>query len=757
MNAAIFPWILLLVALRCGAEPHDVVLRTDDLRLTVRASGVLKSLTAKSTGTELAAAEPLPIACVYRGGQMGVGSQEAYVEHQIPPYRGGQRFPATAVSLTGNRLSVQFAEAKVAATYRVTTNAHYLAFELLSLDGPPIDRIDLLQLRVKRLPFLGPWIDVAYDDEFGLCLCAGNIQTDAAMDPGPQNVDMRAVATREVALTGAAAVLFGCPQPKRRFLDWMEIVERDFHLPPGARNRRSPAVKFSYLWGSPTPGNVDEYIQVAKRAGFRMLLFSYAAFARGAGHFQFNSQYPRGIADLKDVTDRIRAAGLKAGLHLHYSKADRTDPYVTPVPDDRLHKVRRFTLAEPVDDQATVLRVRENPEGSTRDPDRRLLQAGQELIAYRDYTTQPPYEFLGCQRGALNTVARGRQAGAPVGLLDVDDWVRFIRFDQDTDIQDEVARRIAEIANATGPYDLVYFDGAEDVHDPFWFNVARAQERVYRLLQPTPPVCEAAMVSHFSWHMIAGGNAYDLNGQHLKSFCREISCRSAPVRALDFTRINFGWVFQFYPNLGPDDLEYILSRGAAWDCPFSLRLALPEIAANPRADDCLDVIKTWEDARIAGRLSPRQHDMLRTLDPAEYRYVKVWDAVFGKEWIDRWSQTDFKDQQHHLFVNQRGEYELVPIREAPGAADGRIKCFLFQRPREIQATYLLLWAKRGELDLTLPVRPERVSLMRPFGSPLPTEAGSAGCHVRIGPRCYVRLDGVEPGAAAEMIQAARAP
>jgi hypothetical protein len=604
---------------------------------------------------------------------------------------------------------------------------------------------------------LGPWINVAYDDAFGVCLCAGNAQTDAAMRTGTtgagegSEVELCATATREVALAGATAVLFGCPQPKERFLDWMEVVERDFHMPAGARNRRASVVKDSYLWCSPTPSDIDQYIKVAKQAGFRMLLFSYAAFAQGAGHFQFNAKYPRGLADLKDVTDRIRAAGLKVGLHLHYSKADRTDPYVTPVPDERLHKVRRFTLAAPVDENASVLCVQENPEGSTRVQDRRLLQVGKELIAYRDFTTEAPYHFLGCQRGHLKTMACGHPAGDAMGLLDVDDWVRFIRFDQDTDIQDEAARRIAEIANSTGPYDLVYFDGAEDVHDPFWFNVARAQERVYRLLQPPPPVCEAAMVGHYSWHMVTGGNAYDLEGKHLKNFCREVSCRSAPVRALEFTRINFGWVFQFYPDLGPDVLEYVLSRGAAWDCPIALRLDLSEIAANPRAQDNLEVIKTWENARLGGKLTDSQRAALKTLDPAEYRYVKVWDAIFAKEWIDRWGKPEFHDQEHHLFVNSRGEHELVPLREVPGVAGGRLKSFLFQRSEEPNCTYVLLWARHGEVSLSLPVSPERVQWMRPFGSKLPLAPGNS-TELRISNRCYLRLEGMGPDAAAALVR-----
>jgi len=738
------------------ASVVQVVLQTHDLRLEIGANGLLKSLLAKTSGAEYAwTSAPLPIASVYRGGQMAVGSQENYAEFESPEYRGGQCFPASAVSLVGDRLTIRFAQANITATYQVTTKPHYLALALLSLAGAPIDRIDLVQLRLKRLPFLGPWIDVAYDGQFGICLCAGNIKTNAGMTQNPEHVEMRAIATRDVALEGATAVLFGCPNPRERFLDTMEIVERDFQMPAGAKNRRSPVQDYSYLWCSLTPGDVDRYIEVAQRAGFRMILFSYTGFTQGAGHFRFNAQFPRGMDDLKEVTDRIRTAGLKVGLHLHYSKADRTDPYVTPIPDDRLHKVRTFTLSAALDDKTDTVPVRENPAGCTRDNERRILKIGKELIAYRDYTTQPPYQFTGCERGHLKTAPSAHPESEPLGLLDVDDWTKFIRFDQDTDIQDEAARRIAEIVNATGPYDLVYFDGAEDVHDPFWYHVASAQYRVYRLLDPEPPVCEAAMSGHFSWHMMSRGNAYDVVGEHIKSFCREISCRAAPIRAMDFTRIEFGWIAGFYRDMGPDVLEYVLSRGAAWDCPFSLRLTLADVAAHPRAEDCFDVIKTWEDARIGGKLTDAQRTMLRTLDPREYHYVKVWHAVFAPRWVDAWSTGQFNDQEHHLFVNEQGQYELVPIHEVPAVAGGRVKAFLFQRPDRPDDTYIILWANQGEMNLTLPVPPERLTVMRPFGTPLPFGKEKDGVVVAVGSRCYLRLAGIGTEQALQILHAAK--
>ncbi len=749
--------VAVLLAL-AGSVAGQVVLQTQDLRLEIGADGLVKSLKGKSSGVEYAwTVAPMPVASVYREGQMAVGAQETYGEFEVPAYRRGQCLPASAASLAGDRLTIRFAGAEVTATYQVTTAPHYLAFKLLSLSADSIiDRIDLLQLRLQRLPFLGPWIDVAYDDQFGICLCAGNIRTNAGMSRQAEYVEMRALATRDVALEGATAVLFGCSNPKQRFLDVMEVVERDFGMPAGARNRRAPMQDYSYLWCYPTPDNVDQYIALAKRAGFRMILFSYTSITQGAGHFLFNQQFPNGTDDLKRLTDRIRSAGLAVGIHIHYSKADRTDSYVTPVPDERLHKVRTFLLSAAIDEKADTLTIYENPAGCTRDKDRRILQIGRELIAYRDYTTQPPYQFTGCERGHLKTTAAAHSAGEPAGLLDVDDWVKFIRFDQATDIQDEAARRLAEIINATGPYDMLYFDGAEDVHDPFWYHVANAQYRVYQLLKPAPPICETAMSGHFSWHIMSRGCAYDVVNEHVKSFCREISCRTAPIRALDFTRIEFGWIARLHPEMGPDVFEYVLSRGAAWDCPFSIRMTLADAAAHPRAQECFDTIKTWEDARISGRLTDTQRTVLRTLDPKDYEYVKVWNALFLPRWIDAWSKGTFHDQEHHLFVNERGEYELVPTREVPGVAGGRVKAFLFHRASPPDDTYVVLWANKGELSLALSAPPERVTVMRPFGAPLPLQEGESGIAVPVGSRHYLRLAGIGAEQATQILKGAKA-
>jgi hypothetical protein len=745
MGIAAYALVLVFftAALPCSSSAK-IILETHDLRLEIADNGLLQSLAAKPSGTEYSwTTTPGPIALVYRGGKTfdasGVefAAHRAFFEDRAPVYQGGQSIPASGVKLTGDKLTIHFSKANVTAIYRVIKTWDYLAFELLALEGDPVDRIDLLQLRLKKLPYLGTWINVAYDDIFGICLCAGNIKTNAGMNQHTDYLELRAMAEKDVAFESATAVLFGCHDPKNRFLDVMEIVERDFNMPAGARHRRSPIQKYSYLWCNSTPDNVEEYIKLAKRAGFRMILFSYRAVTRGAGHFLWNAQYHNGMADLKNVTDAIRSAGLKLGLHIHYNKAHKSDPYVTPVPDDRFHKIRTFTLATEVDSKASTIIVDQNPKRCTLEKGRRILKADKELIAYESYTTEPPFRFTGCKRGHINTTPASHQAGNRVGLLDVDDWDIFIRFDQNTDIQDEVGQRIGEIFNQTGPYDMVYFDGAEDVHAPFWYNVANAQYRVYRHFQRESSVCETALNSHFSWHMMSRSNAYDVPSKHVKNFCYHVSCRTAPVRALDFTRIEFGWIFGLYNYIGPDVLEYVLSRGAAWDCPFSIRISPAQVAAHPRGEDCLDVIKIWEDARIENKLTDAQREMLKTLDPKHHQFVKVWDAVMTPAWKDTWMNTKFTDQEHHLFINEGGEYELVAIDEISDVANGFFKAYRFRRSTRPNDTYVLIWAIANEADLLLPVAPTQLTVMRPFGTQLTLKTKDSKALVPVSSRHYL--------------------
>ena len=692
-----------------------------------------------------------PLCTGLRGGTLqpsGEGKRADITHRWV--YHGGETFAASGATFQGNGLLVRFADTDVTARFRVTCKPDYLAFELLGLTGTPVDRIEWLCLNLSELPQRGAWVNFAFSEQFGVCLCAGNVRTNVEMDETEESVSLRAVADSEPGLDGTVAVLFACPDPREKFLDAMAVVERDFDLPAGVANRRRSGQRLSYLWATrPTPENIDQFVDLAKRAGLRMILFSYTDFAKTAGHFPWRESYPGGMADLKMVTDAIRNAGLKVGLHIHYSKAHKTDPYVSPVPDGRLHLVRQFTLAEGVDVKADVLPVDEDPTGCTMDEKRRIVKLGTELVAYEGFRTEPTYAFTGCQRGHLGTAASPHAKGEHVGLLNVDTWPIFVRFDQNTDIQDEVARRIGEIYRQTGPYEMVYFDGAEDVQPPFWHHVASAQQRVYRCLEPPPPVCESALYFHYSWHMITRSNAYDIvaPAAGMKDFCRLMPCPTAAERVDDFSRVDFGWLGHFGGGpkyaAGPDVWEYVASRAAAWDCPISVKVSLAEVHTNPRWEDCLDAIRIWEDARLGNHLTDSQQQSLQNVRSQDAHYVPcydqrgIWENIQKNQGLTPIQQQILTNrQEHHLFINERGRYELLPMTEIL-LADAPIKAYWLQRDSHPHQVYVLLWALEEDATLRLPRTGKPLRLMRPFGTELPLEKSKDETIVTVGARSYL--------------------
>jgi hypothetical protein len=651
------------------------------------------------------------------------GVEYAYTASPLNAFRIKMNYSyynASSVYEQDDELVVLFGSSQVSARFSIIETDSYIAFRLNEIVNGPVDEIEFLKLRVKKVANLATWVNASYDDDFGVCLCAGTPETDAKMYKYTYYQDMLTRAYPDPGFDNIVGVVFGFEGNKDSFLDYMQAVEEDFNLPPGAEGRRSPIQKYSYFWPSPTPENIHDYITWAKRGGFRMILISYTSFSTGVGHFKWNSNYPNGMSDLKYVIDAIKAAGLKTGLHIHYNKAYINDEYVTPVADDRFHKYNTFTLASDISSTDTVIPVNENPAGSVMDENRRILRVGGELIYYTSYTTVPPYQFYGCARGHLKTFTAPHSAGSVTDLLDVDTWTIFILFDQNTDIQDEVAARVSDIYEQAGPFDMVYFDGAEDIHTPTWYHTANAARRVYQHFDPAPTICEAASNTHFSWHMMTRSNAYDsVAPEGMKDFCRAYPCARAPDRALNFTGIDFGWLHGFGNSLmsyiGPDILEFICSRGTAWDCPFSMTASLEAFSKNPLTEDCLDTIKIWEDVRIGGHITETQRTELKNLD-----------------------------QEHHLFINDSNEYELVAIDPVEDFESRKFSmAYTFVRESEPGSTYAIIWPIMGELSLFVDANINDLSMFKPFGNEIELSVVEGQVVLPLPDRRYVRFAGME--------------
>ena len=672
---------VLLFPLLAQAGGADVVIENAAVRLAIGADGAARSLIHKSTGEECLAAEVRTPICAIT--QYRPYDNENFLIYPAKP----RVFPACRVERRGDRLYVGFEDTYDIAVIRLDIEDDYIGFSLERVDyrieaygvkrQTEIDEFALLRLPLRPRAHFGEWLNVVWDDRVAVNLLGTHPGTRIDAFPTAVATTLYAGLDAQVGLFGPGAALV--VSSREGLLPAIGQIERDYDLPRGVESRRDGSYRCSYysLRGV-TPENIDAHIEYARRGGFRTMMVYYVDFARSCGHYGWREEYPGGMEDLRYVTDRIRAAGMIPGLHFHYSKVGVNDPYINGGhPDTRMNSVCELVLAEPAGAADTVLVVEGNTQGLCREEGRRLLHLGDELISYADCTTRPPYMLTGCRRGLHNSQPAAHAAGSRARLLDVDDWPLFVRIDQNTGIQREIAGRLGRIYAEAG-FRFVYFDGAEDVPMPYWYNVSRSQSVVYDALRPAPLFAEGALKSHFGWHILSRGNAFDIfPPEYIRPAMKKYTLRCAARNAEDFTAVDFGWVNYLAPGgatigMQPDMYEYIYCKALAWDAPVSLVGNLEELRRHPRTEDNLRVMERWERAKLADVFTPEQKERLK--DP---------------------------DREFFLFEDSQGRFELYPCRQLTPDDESGVRAFLFRRGTK---SCILYWHTSGEdqLRLTLP-------------------------------------------------------
>lgn len=708
---------VLLFPLLAQAGGADVVIENAAVRLVIGADGAARSLIHKSTGEECLAAEVRTPICAIT--QYRPYDNENFLIYPAKP----RVFPACRVERRGDRLYVGFEDTYDTAVIRLDIEDDYIGFSLERVDyrieaygikrQTEIDEFALLRLPLRPRAHFGEWLNVVWDDRVAVNLLGTHPGTRIDAFPTAEATTLYAGLDAQVGLFGPGAALV--VSSREGLLPAIGQIERDYDLPRGVESRRDGSYRCSYysLRGV-TPENIDAHIEYARRGGFRTMMVYYVDFARSCGHYGWREEYPGGMEDLRYVTDRIRAAGMIPGLHFHYSKVGVNDPYINGGhPDTRMNSVCELVLAEPAGAADTVLVVEGNTQGLRREEGRRLLHLGDELISYADCTTRPPYMLTGCRRGLHNSQPAAHAAGSRARLLDVDDWPLFVRIDQNTGIQREIAGRLGRIYAEAG-FRFVYFDGAEDVPMPYWYNVSRSQSVVYDALRPAPLFAEGALKSHFGWHILSRGNAFDIfPPEYIRPAMKKYTLRCAARNAEDFTAVDFGWVNYLAPGgatigMQPDMYEYIYCKALAWDAPVSLVGNLEELRRHPRTEDNLRVMERWERAKLADVFTPEQKERLK--DP---------------------------DREFFLFEDSQGRFELYPCRQLTPDDESGVRAFLFRRGTK---SCILYWHTSGEDQLRLTLPASRPTLTDDRGRRIAFRREGRLCLLPVAGRAVLELD-----------------
>ncbi len=563
-----------------------VVIENEQIRMALSPYATLDEFVCKKTQTDYALpASPIPM---FRAGVAGAA------------------IPARFIRLRGNVIEVAFADPEVTARVRIRPAKRYFTLEVLDVQPADMEWLDV-EFPLKKLATQGGAFTANYDATFAACAFALNPEVRCALRTrGTDVVGLGArFSARHGILRARMAILGG---PRAQFASVIQDVERENGLPSpvldGKWVRESEPVRRSYLFVTGMhEKDTDALIEYAKVGHFQTILILKNAWLRTHGHYEINRlNFPEGRRSFKRTIDKIHAAGLKAGVHLFGPSVSPNDPYVTPVPDDRLLAVECPPLADAVDATARTLTLQGRPDLPPKRSRSKAfpgycIRVGDEIIRYTDVDVGPPFRFTGCRRGACGTRAAAHAAGAPVrGLLSM--W-GFFMIDPDSTLLDEVTANFADIVNECG-LDMVYFDASDGGRGDYLdvgYYLDKCHLAYYRKFDHDVLYqVSTGTGRNLLWHIVPRSASADGHGD-IKGYLDQRLNGILGMRR-NFVFPDIGW-YGLDPGSRPDRLEYVCGKCLGVDGSISVQANRRILESHPHAREIMEMIGRYERCRLA--------------------------------------------------------------------------------------------------------------------------------------------------------------
>ncbi len=621
--------------------PAVATYETEDAQLAISAQGRCVALIDKQTGEDLLR-QSTPLVTVSAGGQT----------HQ-----------RAACRLVDDKLEFHFASADATVTLRVEPRPHYFVVRLEAVDKPSVEQVTFVQLRLHTCQWVNDTSGLAADEQFAVCLRTLDLATLPSVSGNPPT--LTASVSREHDFGHGRAALVACPTPK--LLQTLQELVHDERVPysrsGGPFSLESSAIRGSYVFATVSEHDVDQWIQLAQRAGLDTIHLS--GWERSLGHYEPRQDlYPHGLDGLKQVVDRFHSAGLQVGIHTLTGCIDTGDRWVSPIPDLRLATDGTFHLASALQAGDTDVRTVEAPGDfptiwaySSRG---NCIRIDDELILYSAICNDTPCGFFTCQRGAFGTQATAHAQGAEVRHM----YTRYGCFvpDENSSLVPDVAQRIADVYNTCG-LDQIYMDGAEAMRS--WYGIARMRQAIFTRLA-RPVLVEASCWDHHSWPFHSRVGAWDHPKWGLKRFADDHLRSVEQYRREYLLEGQLGWWVILGPDRDwnlemPDEIEYLCVKGLAHDVPLSFQdVTATGTPSNARQDEYLTMIGQCERLRMAHYFT----DAIKTQLQAEREEFRLRQAADG-EW--EFLPTDYLE---HKVTRQEGtnswsitnRYSAQPLR-----------------------------------------------------------------------------------------------
>ena len=350
-------------------------------------------------------------------------------------------------------------------------------FTVAAVDVKDIEKLSFLRVKPNCDRIYGAQLCAFMDDEAGVVVRAYDPQLappdEHKKKPPVRERGLELLASEKYGMLGRRGGILAVPRAKVRE-GWkaMTLAAGVSHSKVGgAWALDDEGARGSYIFATwMDMASLDDWISLCEKAGVDILHFHAWWDTWGESDVSTNC-FPRGLPDMRLAADRLRAAGIRCGMHTMTLSMQFGSSFLTPECSQELAYRHVYTLARDFRDGDDVLYVNEPiaPDQAkvlTGDSNGNILQLGGELVEYNDFVREKPYRFLGVKRGFMKTnVKRG---GYAAGTAVKYPRHRFTAFfpDPDSPLADEVADRLAKVWKACGLCEL-FFDGSEGPREDY--------------------------------------------------------------------------------------------------------------------------------------------------------------------------------------------------------------------------------------------------------------------------------------------------
>ncbi|MFO0838849.1 MAG: hypothetical protein U1D55_10005 [Phycisphaerae bacterium] len=664
----------------------------------------------------------------------------------LPQYRkflcvvvnAGVQIDPTSFSRSGNQIAYTFGTLNPSpvVTLGITQRTDYLVISIDNVaNAQSIEELRFVNLFTSASVDGSMYRFLRYNDASGprdLVISPLDPYTRTAVGPGSAGHYLWAMAYPSLAsptpisFVGRKVALLACGADDGSIKAALGQVESDQGVPLGFAARNHPATRRSTLfWMDFRDYQHAEVIQYSLAAGVGKIMLHPLMW----GDQRHRYAPPAGwgsAAGLRAWVNQAHAAGLLVGAHTMPSiiPMDSTD-YVLAGVDPRIRRDLTITLAVDLSasQSAGIIQTTVPPTGWPTASGQRILAIDQEIIEYTGLSLSPPYGFVGPfvrarnQSGAGGLGPQSHTGGATIGRLRVTDQYAYYQWDIASGGIEQWTRDIAAAVDAAG-FDYVYVDHVEDIEDPPWYTAGYLQWTMYSALTNKPLWMESSgSTGNYSLPMI--GVAGQIDYRWANGFRAEVNRNLGNTTSIWFrfdTR-QLGWAQpanSMTEHTSPDDFEYLLAKSAAYDMPVVVQVWLDRVISWPNRDANLELMKRYEQVRLAGSIPIAQRQAAQRLD-----------------------------QDFMLFHDAGGAYQLEQTTRLPIASwSPDARGFISMRAINGQR-YATIWpvAQAGGLEIVLDgLAPGDIAVENTSGAAVQvTDLGNGLLRVPLLERIYLRL------------------